>query len=220
MTDICPSGAALSEAEAFLATHPDVQAIDILLHDSNGIGRGKIIRRHELESLYRGGRHLPISILGLDVVGEDVHETGLIWDAGDGDLRAWPVPGSLVRQHGTDPARAELLLSQYHLDGTPMLSDPRHALTRQVAAMAQMDLHPTAAFELEFFLLDPERDAQGRVQPARDVLDGRRSTRTEVYSVDQLIGMQPLFDDIYAGAALAGITAETVISEFAPVNTS
>ncbi|MDO6586772.1 glutamine synthetase family protein [Salipiger sp. 1_MG-2023] len=216
MTDPCPSGAALSEAEAFLATHPDVQAIDILLHDSNGIGRGKIIRRHELESLYRSGRHLPISILGLDVVGEDVHETGLIWDAGDGDLRAWPVPGSLVRQHGTDPARAELLLSQYHLDGTPMLSDPRHALTRQVAAMAQLDLHPTAAFELEFFLLDPERDAQGRVQPARDVLDGRRSTRTEVYSVDQLIGMQPLLDDIYAGAALAGITAETVISEYAP----
>nr|WP_210730559.1 glutamine synthetase family protein [Roseibacterium persicicum] len=199
-----------------MAAHPEIQAVDILLHDSNGIARGKIIRRHELAALYRGGRHLPISILGLDVVGEDVHETGLIWDAGDGDLRAWPVPGSLVPLHGTDPARAELFLSQYHLDGTPMLSDPRHALTRQVAAMAAHDLHPTAAFELEFFLLDPERDAQGQVQPARDVLDGRHSGRTEVYSVDQLIGMQPLFDDIYAGAAKAGITAETLISEYAP----
>jgi glutamine synthetase len=54
------------------------------------------------------------------------------------------------------------------------------------------------------------------VQPARDVLDGRRSVKTEVYSVDQLIGMQPLFDDIYAGAAKAGIKAETLISEYAP----
>ena len=216
MTDRCPSGATFEEARAFLDRHPEIEAVDILLHDSNGIGRGKIIRRHELEALYRGGRHLPISILGLDIVGEDVDETGLIWDAGDGDLRAWPVPGSLVAQHGTSPARGELFLSQYHLDGTPMLSDPRHALTRQVAAMAAMGLHPTAAFELEFFLLDPARDSEGRVQPARDVLDGRRSARTEVYSVDHLIGMQPLFDDIYAATARAGITAETLISEYAP----
>lgn len=216
MTKTCPSGASPLEAEAFLAAHPEIQAIDILLHDSNGIGRGKIIRRHELMSVFEGGRHLPISILGLDIVGEDVHETGLIWDAGDGDLRAWPVPGTLVPLHGTDPARAEMFLGQYHLDGTPMLSDPRHALARQVEALAAMGLHPSAAFELEFFLLDPERDALGRVQPARDVLDGRFSAKTEVYSVDQLIGMQPLFNDVYAGAAAAGITAETLISEYAP----
>ena len=216
MTTPCPSGATPLEAEAFLAAHPEIQAIDILLHDSNGIGRGKIIRRHELMSVFEGGRHLPISILGLDIVGEDVHETGLIWDAGDGDLRAWPVPGTLVPLHGTEPARAEMFLGQYHLDGTPMLSDPRHALARQVEALAAIGLHPSAAFELEFFLLDPERDALGRVQPARDVLDGRFSAKTEVYSVDQLIGMQPLFNDVYAGAAAAGITAETLISEYAP----
>ena len=90
MPNICPSGASLQEATDFLAAHPDIEAIDIVLLDSNGIGRGKIIRRHELEGLYSNWRHLPISILGLDVVGEDVDETGLIWDTGDGDLRAWP----------------------------------------------------------------------------------------------------------------------------------
>ena len=40
-----------------------------------------------------GARRVPCidvagSILGLDITGEDVHETGLIWDSGDGDLRA------------------------------------------------------------------------------------------------------------------------------------
>lgn len=216
MAEPSPTGAAPEEAEAFLAAHPEVEAVDIVLHDSNGVGRGKIIRRHELPALYRQGRHLPISILGLDIVGEDVHETGLIWDAGDADMRAWPVPGTLAALHGTDPARAEVFLSQHHLDGAPMLSDPRHALAAQVAAMAALGLHPTAAFELEFFLLEPERDGAGRLQPARDVLDGRRSGRTEVYSVDHLIGMQPLFADIYAAARLAGITVETLISEYAP----
>lgn len=215
MRDI-PSGARLAEAEAFLAAHPEVEAVDILLHDSNGIGRGKTIRRHELEAVFRGGRHLPISILGLDIVGEDVHETGLIWDAGDGDLRAWPVPGTLALLAGTEGKRAEMFLSQHHLDGAPMLSDPRHALAAQVAALAAEGLSASAAFELEFFLLDPQRDADGRVRPAADVLDGRRSARTEVYSVDALHGMRPLFDAVYEGAALAGIKAETLISEYAP----
>ena len=211
-----PSGSTVAEAEAFLAAHPEIEAFDIVLHDSNGIGRGKIIRRHELLSLYKSGRHLPISILGLDICGEDVHETGLIWDQGDGDLRAWPIPGTLVPLHGTVPPRGELFMSMYDLDGAKMTSDPRHALQAQVDALAAEGLYPAGAFELEFFLLSNQRGADGKVQPAADVLDGRSSHKTEVYSVDHLHGMLPLFNDIYAGAAKAGIKAETMISEYAP----
>ncbi|MEH6773271.1 MAG: glutamine synthetase family protein [Cereibacter changlensis] len=211
-----PSGSTVAEAEAFLAAHPEIEAFDIVLHDANGIGRGKIIRRHELLAFYKGGRHLPISILGLDICGEDVHETGLIWDQGDGDLRAWPVPGTLAPLHGTTPPRGEVFMCMYDLEGRPMTSDPRHALQRQVEAMAAEGLFPAAAFELEFFLLANDRGPDGKVQPARDVLDGRPSSKTEVYSVDHLHGMLPLFSDIYAGAEKAGIKAETMISEYAP----
>ncbi|MBK5946133.1 glutamine synthetase [Rhodobacter veldkampii DSM 11550] len=211
-----PTGSTLAEAEAFLAAHPEIEAFDIVLHDANGIGRGKIIRRHELAGLYTGGRHLPISILGLDIVGEDVHETGLIWDQGDGDLRAWPIPGTLKALHGTNPPRGEVLMSMYHLDGAEMTSDPRHALARQVRAMADEGVHPAGAFELEFFLLDPTFGEDGYPRPAAAVLDGRRSGWTEVYSVDHLHGMEPLFSDIYRAAEAMGIKAETVISEYAP----
>ena len=211
-----PSGSTIDEARAFLDANPDIEAFDIVLTDANGVGRGKIIRRHELMGLYEGGRHLPISILGLDITGEDVHETGLIWDSGDGDLRAWPIPGTLKPMHATSPARGQLLMSMYHLDGAPMTSDPRLALQRQVDKLAAKGLHPAGAFELEFFLLSNERDGDGKVQPARAVLDGRASGKTEVYSVDHLHGMEPLFSDIYAAAKLQGIPAETVISEYAP----
>ncbi|MGE3306353.1 MAG: glutamine synthetase family protein [Rhizobiaceae bacterium] len=211
-----PSGSTLDEARAFLDAHPGIEAFDIVLTDANGIGRGKIIRRHELMGLYESGRHLPISILGLDITGEDVHETGLIWDAGDGDLRAWPIPGTLVPLHGTSPARGQVLMSLYHLDGAPMTSDPRNALKRQADAFASRGLRPAGAFELEFFLLANERDSDGRPRPAAAVLDGRRSDKTEVYSVDHLHGMEPLFSDIYAAANAQGVPAETMISEFAP----
>ncbi|CAM5522244.1 glutamine synthetase [Aquamicrobium terrae] len=211
-----PSGSTLDEAKKFLDAHPEIEAFDIVLTDPNGVGRGKIIRRHELTGLYENGRHLPISILGLDITGEDVHETGLIWDSGDGDLRAWPIPGTLAPLHGTAPARGQVLMAMHHLDGQPMSSDPRHALARQVERLAARGLSPAGAFELEFFLLANERDAEGKVQPARAVLDGRRSGKTEVYSVDHLHGMEPLFSDIYAAAKAQGVPAETVISEYAP----
>jgi len=216
LSQTSPSGSSVEEANEFLDAHPEIEAFDILLTDVNGVGRGKIIRRHELKSLYAGGRHMPISILGLDITGEDVHETGLIWDSGDGDLRAWPVPGTLKPLQNTNPARGQVLMSMFHLDGTPMSSDPRHALARQVAAFSERGLKPAGAFELEFFLLAKERDAEGRVQPANAVLDGRRSGKTEVYSVDHLHGMEPLFADIYASAKAQGVPAETVISEYAP----
>jgi glutamine synthetase len=211
---ISPSGSSLEEATDFLARHPHIDAFDLVLVDANGVGRGKIIRRHELETVYKSGRPFPTSILGLDITGEDVHETGLIWETGDGDMRAWPVAGTLVPLHGT--TRGQVLLSMYGLDGKPATSDPRHALARQADIMAARGLSPAGAFELEFFLLANERDGDGKLRPADAVLDGRKSRKTEVYSVDHLHGMEPLFADIYAGAAAQGLPTETIISEYAP----
>lgn len=209
-----PTGSSLTEAEAFLHAHPDIEAIDIVLTDGNGVGRGKIIRRHELERLYKAGRALPTSILGLDITGEDVDETGLVWDTGDGDQVAWPLPGTLKALHGT--RRAQVLMSMFEHDGSPARADPRGALVRQVAALEREGLRAAGAFELEFFLLDDKRDRDGRVQPAGAVVDGRRSAKTEVYSVDHLHGMEPLIADIYAAAAVQGLPVETLISEYAP----
>ena len=199
----------VSEAESFLAANPQIDAFDLVLTDANGIARGKIIRRHELLGVYKSGRHLPISILGLDILGQDVGDTGLVWDQGDADRRAWPIAGSLTALHGT--TRGEVLLSLFNLDDSPMMADPRHALEAQLAALSPQ--RPAGAFELEFYLLDRNLK-DGAVQPARDVLDGQTGAATEVYAVDRLHGMVPLFDDIYAGCALAGIAAETMISEY------
>jgi glutamine synthetase len=209
-------GADPAEAQDFLARHPDIEAVDLVLVDVHGIGRGKIIRRHELMALYREGRHLPSSILGLDLMGEDVEETGLVWEVGDADRRAWPVPGTLVPMPWTSPARAQVLVSLHDLDGTPLGVDPRHAHARQVAALAARGLVPAGAFELEFYLLDAEPGPDGRPRPAPASLDGRRSDGVHVYGLDELDGQQPLFSEIYRAAKAQGLPLETLISEYAP----
>jgi len=216
MDSASPSRASVSEAEAFLERFPDVEAVDLILHDGNGVARGKIVRRRELLAVYEQGVSLPASILGQEICGEDVEATGLVWERGDGDMRAWPVPNTLKPVYGSEPARAEMLISLYDLDGSPMPSDPRHVLQRQIDLLADRGLHAAAAFELEFFLLDNERDANGAVQPASDLLDGRYTGATDVYSMDKLHGMLPLFNEIYAAADAAGIPVENLISEYAP----
>ncbi len=216
MTDYTPSGAQPAEAEEFLARYPEIEVIDIVLVDPNGIGRGKMIRRHELLSLYRVGRNLPTSILGLDVTGEDVEETGLIWQNGDGDQVVWPIPGTLKPLTWTSPPRAQVLVSMYDLDGVEAGSDPRHAMVRQLSALAKKGLRPAGAFELEFFLFSSERDADGTFRAAPATLDGRPGNGTQVYGLEELDGMQGLFSDIYAAAAAQDLPLESLISEYAP----
>ena len=205
----------IAEAEAFLAAHPQITAFDLVLVDLNGIARGKIVRRHELLPIFRSGRHLPGSILGLDVTGEDVEETGLVWSDGDADRRAWPIAGSLVPLPWTSPPRGEVRLALFELDGTPMAADPRHALARQVKFMEADGFHPVLAYELEFYLLDRAHVADGNFQPLRLPLSGERPEGIQVYGVTELDRLEPFIDAVYRGAEAQGLPVETMISEYA-----
>ncbi|MBS0364859.1 MAG: glutamine synthetase [Proteobacteria bacterium] len=203
-----------AEAESFLAAHPDIEAFDLVLIDVNGIARGKIIRRHELLPLYREGRHLPGSILGLDVSGEDVEETGLVWSDGDADRRAWPIADSLVPLPWTSPPRGQVRVSLFELDGTPMPADPRHALARQQQALQAAGLQPVMAFELEFYLLDPRSDAEPQAGPLP--LTGLPPQTIGVYGVDELDRLEPFTAALYSAAQAQALPLETLISEYAP----
>lgn len=208
-----PSGADRAEAEAFLARYPDVDGIDIILSDCHGIGRGKTIRRHELAGLFTSGRGMPASLFAQDVAGDDVEGTGLVLTDGGGDMRCWPVPGTLGRLPSA--GRGQVLVSMYDAEGAPFEVEPRHALVRHIHAAKALGFQPMGALELEFYLVDRERDGHGRVQPARYPLTGRRPGATHTMSVDELDEMSPFFDAVYAGAEELGVPLETVISEYA-----
>ncbi len=213
MTTVSPGGATVAEAQAFLDRHPGVQAIDIILTDCHGIGRGKSIRRHELESLFASGRGLPASMFAQDVAGDDVEGTGLVLEDGGGDHRCWPIAGSLGFLPST--GRGQVLISMYSPDGSGFAAEPRHALHRQVLRAQALGYQPMGALEVEFYLVDRERDGNGRMQPARYPLTGRRSGNTNTMSVDELDEMSPFFEAVYEGAAALDLPLEALISEYA-----
>jgi glutamine synthetase len=75
--------AALEDAQTFLANNPDIDMIELFILDANGVPRGKLLHREELLAVYESGRPLPSTILGLTLQGDDVENSGLVWDVGD-----------------------------------------------------------------------------------------------------------------------------------------
>jgi glutamine synthetase len=210
-----PAGlAGPEEARAFLERHPDVEAVQLVITDLNGVGRGKNIAREELDALYGAGRNVAGSILGLDITGEDVEETGLVWSVGDADQCCRPVAGTLARAPWLARPTAQLLGTLYEIDGRPAKADPRHVLARVVRRLQEQGYTPVVAVELEFYLL--ERDAAGRLRPASGIVSSRRSDHIEAYGLGRLDDMAPLFDDLYAAARALGLPVRTLMSEYAP----
>ncbi len=206
--------ATLDELDAFLAVH-HVEAVEAFLTDSSGVARGKLLRASELAGLYRTGRPLPGSILGLDITGEEVDETGLTWDVGDADNLAFPIAGSLRRASWKSVPTAQLLLSLWEHDGSPHVADPRHVLAGVVARLRSAGYVPVVAAELEFYLVDPVRGDHGLRSP-RSPHTKRRLDELDSFSVAELEQFSPFFDELFAAARVSELPAETLISEYAP----
>ena len=205
-----------AEAEAFLATHPEVRLVELFLIDSNGVPRGKLLHRDELLAIYRDGRPLPSTILGLTINGEDVEETGLVWEVGDADCWSYPLAGSLCLQPWRTQPTGQVQVSMHPEQGRPAShADPRHVLARVVEALQADGYQPVMAAELEFYLLDRREDSQAEPQPARQD-NGLRPQSVQVYGVYELEQQQAFLDDLYAACEAQGLPLRTAISEYAP----
>ncbi|MFV9684879.1 glutamine synthetase family protein [Pseudomonas sp. NY15367] len=204
------------EARDFLAKHPEVRSIELMLIDANGIPRGKLLHRDELLAIYENGRPLPSSILSLTVQGEDVEASGLVWEVADADCWTYPLPGSLTLQPWRNVPTGQLQVSMHPTQGLPATpGDPRHVLVRAIDALKADGYHPVMAVELEFYLLDKQPDANGRPQPAIQ-MNGVRPQAPQVYGVYELEQVQPFLDDLYAACEVQGLPVRTAISEYAP----
>jgi glutamine synthetase len=200
----------------FHAQYPQIDSVDLLFTPMSGVPRGKRLRAHEMEAVYRSGRFLPGSLLVTDITGLDVVETGLVWADGDADRVVRPVPGTLVPQPWRGPGAAQILTSMYELDGTPNDLDPRHILQGVLDRFAADGLTPVVACELEFYLLDPARTADGKVQVPKLGASQQRPTQTHVYGLRELDEISGFLTELLQNGDAQGVPIEGAIAEFAP----
>lgn len=204
------------ECRDFLAANPQVKYVDVFFTSMTGVPRGKRLRVHELQAIYDYGRFLPGSILVVDTQGADCEDTGLVWEDGDADRRARPVPGTLTLAPWLGPDMAQVMLSLYELDGTPNDLDPRHVLARVLDRFAADGLTPVAACELEYYLVDQHRGPGGELQPARSLQTGERPQGIQVYGLPELEAISPFLRELWDVCDVLGVPLEGAISEFAP----
>ncbi|MDP1702883.1 MAG: glutamine synthetase family protein [Aestuariivirga sp.] len=206
-----------AEAHAFLDANPDITSIHVIWTDICGVARGKVLRRDELVPAWKDGRFMPISALVLDITGQDVPETGLVFDEGDRDMLLWPVPGSLVRIPWMEEPTAQYLAYICDLDGAPHFADPRNALEAIVKRFqTELNMTPVGAVEVEFFLMDRASAIAGEPRAPKSLINEHRPQHYQAYYLQDLDDFAPFFKDLYAYCEAQGLPAKTLISEYAP----
>ncbi|MBY4678179.1 glutamine synthetase family protein [Marinobacterium arenosum] len=204
------------EPADFLTENPTIEAIDLLIPDINGVIRGKRIERDGLSKAYVNGINMPASIFSLDITGSTVESCGLGLEIGEPDRTCRPQPNTLTTTPWQRRPMAQLLMSMYEEDGSPFFGDPRHVLAGILARFQEMKLTPVVAVELEFYLVDRERNPQGQPQPPLSPKNGKREHHTQVYSIDNLDDYADFLRDIARFTAEQNIPADTAIAENAP----
>lgn len=199
-----------AELAAFIAAYPGMRFCDVIFTGMSGVPRGKRLRMHELAAVYEQGRMLPVSILVADITGEDVPETGLVWEEGDSDRAARPAPGTLVPAPWLGDDVAQVILTLHERDDTPSDLDPRAVLAGVLARFAADGLTPVVACELEYYLV--ERDGAG-IRPAR--VGGFEPTLHGTYGLTELADIDAFLRELWDTADAQGVPLEGAISEYA-----
>jgi glutamine synthetase len=215
MTPVTPRKGA--EAQQFLDANPDIEAVHIIWTDLCGVVRGKVLRRDEVVPAWKDGRFMPISALVLDTTGQDVPETGLVFDEGDRDLLLWPVEGSMRRVPWMGVPSAQYIAQLVDLDGVPHYADPRNLLESMIGRFkSELNMNPIGAVELEFFLMDRKSALEGKPIAPISPVNQSRQMHYQPYHLQDVDDFSPFFKDLYAFCHAQSLPAKTLISEYAP----
>jgi len=206
----------VQEAEEFLSNYPEIESIDLLISDLNGIARGKRVEHCAIKKIYQDGVNLPASIFSMNILGETVEPCGLGIDIGEPDMVCKPVANTLHVASWHQRPTAQVLLSMYHQNGEPFHADPRHILSNNCNKMSSLGLTPVVAVELEFYLFDKNRDNHGRPQAPISPKTHKRDVHTQVYSVDTISDYSDFLDDVNKACKEQQVPADTAVAECAP----
>lgn len=205
-----------ARASAFLSQHPDIKAIDAFFADLSGVERGKRYPAEDLPKLMTAGVAFPASVFLLDTMGRSHDPGGKGFSDGDPDVIARVIPGTLAPMPWADLPQGQVLLSFETQEGAPLAVDPRNILAKVAGMLGELGLKPVVAFELEFYLIDPER-AQGRA-PQPPLLPGsqKRDDTTQVYGMSQVDAFGRLLQDVIEACEAQDIPTGAISAEYAP----
>ncbi|UWQ84829.1 glutamine synthetase family protein [Leisingera caerulea] len=194
----------------WLRKNPHVRTIRVAAADINGQARGKRVPARFADKAVEEGTRFPLSVLNLDIWGEDIDDSPLVFESGDADGVLKPTERGFVPMPWLESQSALLPIWMYREDGRPYDGDPRHALRAVVDRYKALGLTPVVAVELEFFLID---DSGKNLQVPTSPRSGKRRKAAETMSIRALDQFDTFFTDLYDACEDMDIPADTAISE-------
>jgi glutamine synthetase len=172
--------------------------------------RGKRIPLDQAPKVLGGSLRMPLSVVGVDIWGEDIVKSPLVFATGDADGICESTGRGILPMDWTAEPSGLIPLWLSEENGTPFGGDPRRALAAITQRFKNQGLTPVMAMELEFYLYDPTNPRP--VAPLSPVT-GKRLDADSVLSIDELDDFGAFFRDVYAACAAQGVPADSAIAE-------
>lgn len=197
------------EFQAFIATHPEVERFDGFVFDLAGHARGKRYTRETAANVFRNGTMISNSIFLMDVTGAVLNAVGKGFSDGDPDVAAHVVPGTLklIPWAPRPTAQFMLMMDKDPID-LPNL-DPRVIAGKTLDALGKRGLSATAAFEIEFYLIERRTGPDGLPKRPKGVKE-----QPQVYDLDLIADFEPVIEEILATAEAQDLPVTVASSEY------
>jgi glutamine synthetase len=204
-----------AELAAYLERHPETRFLDAVLYDLCGTAIGKRVPIRDAAKLWSGGVAFCAGITTLDALGACWDVNGIGFSDGDPDATSYPLPGTLVPVPWAEVPTAQVQIAPAPPEDAPhWWFDPRAILGAVVARFADLGLKPVVANELEFYVVDPNRDDKGRISPALPARSGRAPEAPRVLAFDKLDEWAGLLAEIDAACIAQGVPAGAATAEY------
>src|ERR1700729_180699 len=201
-----------TEIQQFFRDH-GISEVEAIIPDMAGIARGKIMPAEKFAE--DEGMRLPESIFLQTVTGDYPPDTSSAMSPAEIDIVLKADPKTVrVVPWAAEPT-AQVIHDCFYSDGRPVMMAPRHLLRHVLDLYAQRGWEPVIAPELEFYLIEPNIDADYQPNPPVG-RSGRSESGRQSYSIAAVNEFDPLFDDIYAFCEAQDIEIDTLIHEDGP----
>src|SRR5207302_1571902 len=162
-----------------------------------------------------GGMRLPESVFLQTVTGDYPPDTGDAMSPAEIDIVLKADQTTVRRVPWAAEPTAQVIHDCFYSDGRRVSMAPRHVLRNVLELYAQRGWEPVVAPELEFYLVEQNRDADYPLKPPVG-RSGRAEPGRQSYSIAAVNEFDPLFDDIYQFCEDQDIEIDTLIHEDGP----
>jgi glutamine synthetase len=190
-----------------------ISEVEAIIPDMAGVARGKIMPAQKFAA--DEGMKLPESIFLQTVTGDYPPDTSSAMSPAEIDIVLKPDTKTVREVPWAAEPTAQVIHDCYYSDGRRVTMAPRHVLRHVLELYAQRGWEPVVAPELEFYLIEPNLDADYPLKPPVG-RSGRAEPGRQSYSIAAVNEFDPLFDDVYQFCERQDIAIDTLIHEDGP----